>query len=98
LPLPQDGDGDPWWPHLVSADVQTPRVIARLPFGSPGNARAGGLHALAIGRGAPEPTGADRSLLVIDTTPEISRTRLFAGLKPGGLEPNFLAAVAAAPD
>jgi chorismate mutase-like protein len=94
LPLPQDGDGDPWWPHLVSADPQTPRVIARLPFGLPGNARAGGLHALAIGRGAPEPTGADRSLLVIDTNREISRTRLLSVLKSGGLEPNFLAAVA----
>jgi chorismate mutase / prephenate dehydratase len=98
LPLPQDGDSDPWWPHLVSADVQGPRVVARLPFASPGNARAGGLHALAIGRGAPEPTGTDRSMLVIDTNREISRTRLFSVLKTGGLEPNFLAAVASAPD
>jgi chorismate mutase / prephenate dehydratase len=98
LPLPQDGDSDPWWPHLVSADVQRPRVIARLPFASPGNARAGGLDALAIGRGEPEPTGADRSMLVIDTNREISRTRLFSVLKTGGLEPNFLAAVASAPD
>jgi chorismate mutase/prephenate dehydratase len=98
LPLPQDGDSDPWWPHLVSLDVQTPRVIARLPFGSPGNARAGDLHALAIGRGAPEATGVDRTLLVIDTNREISRTRLFSVLKSGGLEPNFLAAVASAPD
>ncbi|MGH7126160.1 MAG: chorismate mutase, partial [Stellaceae bacterium] len=98
LPLPQEGDVDPWWPHLVSADPQTPRVMARLPFGLPGNARAGGLQALAIGRGAPEATGADCSLLVIDTSREISRTRLFTVLKSGGLEPNFLAAVAAGPD
>jgi chorismate mutase len=91
-------DSDPWWPHLVSADAQRPRVVARLPFASPGNARAGGLDALAIGRGAPEPTGADRSMLVIDTNREISRTRLFSVLKTGGLEPNFLAAVASAPD
>jgi chorismate mutase/prephenate dehydratase len=98
LPLPQDGDSDPWWPYRVSSDMQTPRVIARLPFGSPGNARAGGLHALAIGRGAPEATGVDRTLLVIDTNREISRTRLFSVLKSGGLEPNFLAAVTSAPD
>jgi chorismate mutase/prephenate dehydratase len=98
LPVPQDGDSDPWWPHLVSVDPQTPRVISRLPFGLPGNARAGGLQALAIGRGAPEATGADRTLLVIDTNREISRTRLFSVLKTGGLEPNFLAAVASAPD
>jgi hypothetical protein len=98
LPLPQEGDVDPWWPHLVSADPQTPRVTTRLPFGLPGNARAGGLQAVAIGRGAPEATGADRSLLVIDTSREISRTRLFSVLKSGGLDPNFLAAVAAGPD
>jgi chorismate mutase / prephenate dehydratase len=98
LPIPQDGDKDPWWPQLVSADPQTPRVVARLPFGLPGNARAGGLQAFAIGRGAPEPTGADRTLLIIDTSREISRTRLFSVLKAGGLEPNFLAAVASAPD
>lgn len=98
LPLPQEGDVDPWWPQLVSADPQTPRVTTRLPFGLPGNARAGGLQALAIGRGAPEATGADRSLLVIDTSREISRTRLFAVLKSGNLEPNFLAAVAAGAD
>ena len=99
LPVPQDGDVDPWWPHLVSADPQTPRVISRLPFGLPGNARAGGLQALAIGRGAPEATGADRTLLVIDTSREISRTRLFSVLKSGGLESDFLAAVgSASPD
>lgn len=98
LPVPQDGDADPWWPHLVSADPQTPRVISRLPFGLPGNARAGGAQALAIGRGAPEATGVDRTLLVIDTSREISRTRLFSVLKSGGLETNFLAAVASAPD
>jgi chorismate mutase-like protein len=98
LPVPQEGDVDPWWPHLVSADPQTPRVISRLPFGLPGNARAGGLQALAIGRGAPEATGTDRTLLVIDTSREISRTRLFSVLKSGGLEPNFLAAVAPAAD
>ena len=98
LPMPQDGDSDPWWLQLVSADPQTPRVIARLPFGLPGNARAGGLQALAIGRGAPEATGADRTLLVIETSREISRTRLLGVLKSGGLEPNFLAATASAPD
>jgi hypothetical protein len=37
-------------------------------------------------------------MLVIDTNREISRTRLFSVLKTGGLEPNFLAAVASAPD
>lgn len=96
LPMPQDGDVQPWWPQLVSADAQTPRVIARLPFASPGNARVDGTDALAIGRGAPEDTGADRTLVVIDTDGEVSRTRLLSVIKAGGLEPSLIAALAQA--
>jgi len=94
LQMPQEGDVDPWWPHLVSADAQTPRVIARLPFATPGNARVDGIDALAIGRGEPEATGADRTLVVIDTDGEVSRTRLLSVIKAAGLEPSFIAAIA----
>jgi chorismate mutase / prephenate dehydratase len=93
LQMPQDGDADPWWPHLVSADAQTPRVIARLPFGAPGNARVDGVDALAIGRAEPEATGADRTLVVIDTDGEVSRTRLLSVTKAAGLEPSLIAAI-----
>ena len=35
LPMPQEGDLDPWWRHALSPDENPPRVIARLPFGRP---------------------------------------------------------------
>ena len=98
LPMPQDGEAEPWWPHLASADPATPRVIARLPFAGDGNARREEAEAFAIGRGDIEPTGADRSLLVIDTSRTMSRGRLLSALKTGGFQPSFLAASERGPD
>jgi len=88
LPLPQDGDADPWWRHLMSPDADTPRVIARLPFGPRGNAR-GDSDALAIGYGAQQPTGHDRTLLATENAVEISRGRLMTVLAGVGLSCTF---------
>ncbi|MGH7055635.1 MAG: chorismate mutase [Stellaceae bacterium] len=77
LPMPSPGDPDPWWRSLLSADARTPRVIARLPFGPRGNAR-GDADALVIGFAAPQETGADRTLLIVETAPDISRARILA--------------------
>lgn len=84
LPEPQDDDADPWWRHLLSADEDTPRVVARLPFGPRGNARSIG-DALAIGYGAQQPTGNDRTLLVTENAVQISRGRLVTVLTGVGL-------------
>jgi hypothetical protein len=73
--MPQEGDPDPWWRHLLSHDDNAPRVVARLPFGARGNARSGGADALAIGRGTQQETGADRTWLAIESAAGISRAR-----------------------
>jgi chorismate mutase/prephenate dehydratase len=78
LPMPHPGDPDPWWRHLLSADAKTPRIVARLPFGPRGNARGAGADALVIGSAAPQETGEDRTLLAIETAPDISRARILA--------------------
>ena len=80
LPMPQEGDADPWWRHLLSNDGKAPRVIARLPFAARGNARADGADALAIGRFAQQPTGEDRTLYLAETMEHVSRTRIFGML------------------
>jgi chorismate mutase/prephenate dehydratase len=90
LPMPQDGDSDPWWRHLLSPDAETPRVIARLPFGPSGNARADGGGALAIGFGAQQPSGHDRTLLATENAVEISRGRLSTAFSMVGLNCTFL--------
>ena len=90
LPMPQEGDLDPWWRHLLSADGKAPHVIARLPFGGRGNARSNG-DALAIGRGVEQPTGLDRTLLATENAADISRGRMFSMLAGVGLDCTFLA-------
>ncbi len=92
LPMPSEDDTDPWWRFIVSSDAATPRVLARLPFAGRGNARAAGGDALAVGSGALEPTGADRSLVVVETRGEVSRARLFSAFSASGLTCNFFAA------
>ncbi len=91
LPMPEEGDPDPWWRHLLSTHDNAPHVIARLPFGARGNARSDGGDTLAIGRGAEQPTGSDRTLFVTENSLDISRGRMFSTLSGLGLVCTFLA-------
>ncbi len=89
LPMPREGDPDPWWPLLLSADDGAPRVVARLPFSARGNARGDGGDALAIGHGVQQQTGADRTFLAAVGT---SRARLLRLLDSADLACPFCAA------
>jgi len=84
LPMPQDGDPDPWWLHLMSPDTEGPRVIARLPFGPRGNARFDG-DALAIGYGAQQPSGNDRTLFATENAVDISHGRFVTAFSSVGM-------------
>ena len=44
-----------------------------------------------VGSGALEPTGDDRSLIVVETRGEVSRARLFSALSASGLDCHFFA-------
>lgn len=77
LPYPSEEDDRPWWAGLWSADA--PRVVLRLPFAGTGNVRDSKAQALVIARIAPEPTGDDRSLILIETT-EARRRAFFADM------------------
>jgi hypothetical protein len=89
--MPQEGDRDPWWRHLIAADGQAPHVVARLPFGARGNARSDGADALAIGRGKEQATGEDRTLFATENAPDVSRGRLVSTLSGLGLSCTFMA-------
>ncbi len=91
LPMPQQGDADPWWRHLLSTRDEAPHVIARLPFGARGNGRSDGADALAIGRGIQQETGQDRTLLATENALNISRARIYSTLTAVGLPCTFLA-------
>jgi chorismate mutase / prephenate dehydratase len=91
LPVPQEGEADPWWPQLASTGYNALRVIARLPFGAFGNARTGGAEALALGHGAHEQSGLDRSLLAAEYSEEISSVHILGLLSAVGLDCTFFA-------
>jgi chorismate mutase / prephenate dehydratase len=67
------------------------RIIARLPFGAPGNARSGNNDAFVIGAIEPEESGADRSVYVIETGDDVSRARLLGALGGAGLPVSVIA-------
>jgi chorismate mutase / prephenate dehydratase len=91
LPMPQEGETDPWWRYLLSKDEDAPRVVARLPFGGRGNARTDGAGALAIGRGVQQETGQDRVLLAAESSTDISRGRILRTISSLGLVCTFFA-------
>lgn len=88
LPPPHEGESDAWWPSLANSAPGTPRVIARLPFvqGS-GN---GERDALVVGRTPVDPSGTDRSLLIVETQDQGSRARLLSRLAAAGFEVGFI--------
>ena len=92
LPLPQEDDADPWWPYLVSDDVNTPVITARLPIAGAAAGQGDGLDALAIARVAQERTGDDRSIWVVETPERISRASVLERLGAVGLDAAFLGA------
>jgi chorismate mutase / prephenate dehydratase len=96
LPMPSDKEDAPWWPALAGARGQGPRVIARLPFANGGNARNSG-DALVIGSGPADSTGADRTMVVVETRRETSRARFIAAFEEIGPGVAYLAAHAPAP-
>jgi chorismate mutase len=87
LPLPEEGESpeQAWWTGLDAPRLQ---VVARLPFWAAG--AEGVPEALAIAPGAPDPSGADRSLLRIETTGDRGRAQLLAALTEAGLPPRSL--------
>jgi len=91
LPIPQEEEPDPWWPHLLSDDENGPRVVARLPFGPRGNARSNGGDVFVIGCATQQETGQDRTLLATESAIDISRGRIFRLLSSLGLRCTFFA-------
>jgi chorismate mutase / prephenate dehydratase len=92
LPMPQPDETAPWWRYLLSIGESTVRVIARLPFGARGNARNGSADALAIGRGAHQESGLDRTLLAAECASDITQARILTDLSALGLRCTFFAA------
>ena len=92
LPYPAETDERPWWAGLWSADA--PQVVLRLPFAEAGNARDRGSSALVIARVAPEASGDDRSLLLMEMAAEVRRPVIGEMLAAAGLGGKIVCAAA----
>lgn len=77
VPLPSPADTDPWWLSLTATADNLPRVVARL---ASIRQESPGIHpqtdALVIACRPHDPSGEDRSLLAVETSPDLSRDRL----------------------
>ena len=82
-PVPAEGDDDAWWRMLAGAVA--PRIVALLPFIEGSNARNDGTGGYAVAKLDPDPTGEDRSLLVVETESELSRAGLRSLVSKAGL-------------
>lgn len=89
--LPPPSDEEPtasaWWLALLHRDAPRIHIIARLPFWAPRPEGAPRVQALVAAAIAPDPSGADRSLLGLEVSDAISRGRLTAALTAVGLPP-----------
>ena len=89
VPLPARHEKDPWWRRMAFAGPDVPRVIARLPFVPGANARPTELEALVISPVQQEPTGRDRTYIVLETSTQLTPSQLKTGLEEAGLNMVF---------
>src|SRR5262245_18613042 len=84
LPMPRLGERSPWWPQLLGSAEGVPHVMGRLPFGDIGNVRDPKAEAMVIGRAPNEPTGDDRSWIVLSLKASRTRRAVLAAAKALG--------------
>ena len=85
LPLPREGEREAWWRALGPDGKARPRIVARLPFVPPLEPGLSA-EALVVGLMPPEPSGDDRSYIIVETVEPLSRGRLREQLQEVGFE------------
>jgi chorismate mutase len=88
VPLPHENDQEPWWLSLTAGSGNLPQVVTRLPVlaQAPIPGRAEPFEAFVIACRPHDNTGADRTLIAVETVPDISRDRLRALFTAAGIE------------
>jgi chorismate mutase len=86
LPLPRDDETprQAWWTALLHRDDPRIHVVARLPFWATRPEGAPQVQAYVVTAAAPDPSGADRSLIGLEMTLETSRARMGTVLVAAG--------------
>ncbi|MGF1627355.1 MAG: chorismate mutase [Alphaproteobacteria bacterium] len=85
MPAPSDDDPSPWWAQMLDVDGPQPRICARLPFITPDSPRLARAGALAVAAGVePEPSGEDKTMLIVEYDRDYSRASVADGLRQAG--------------
>lgn len=86
LPLPREDETprEAWWTALLHRDDPRIHVVARLPFWAARPEGSPQVQAFVASAAAPDPSGADRSLIGLELALETSRARLGANLLAAG--------------
>lgn len=87
LPVPQEGESDPWWSGLASesSGPLRPRIIWRLPFYASERGRFENLAAFALAAIEPQPSGDDVTVVIVETDLDVSRARIVDSLQSLGI-------------
>ena len=95
LPLPRSEEQNPWWRNLARDGESVPRIVARLPFTAGTN---DGPDGFAVSLAAPEASGEDRGLLILETPDPMSRDSLKALMAKARFEVSDIQNWAEAPE
>jgi chorismate mutase / prephenate dehydratase len=93
LPLPDEDASDPWWLRLAADGEGKPRIIARLPFGTVGNAVDACQDAFVVAAMDADPSGDDCTLLAVGAPRPISTASLTDAFLAARIDCTPLAAV-----
>lgn len=91
LPLADDDAPDPWWLKLGLSGETHPMVVARLPFGAPGNAAGAYTDACVIATTAPEASGDDCTLIALEAAATVGSATLTDAFLATRLDVNAIA-------
>ena len=85
MPTPIDDDPAPWWAQMLDVDGPQPRICARLPFVAPASPRLARAGAVAVAAGVePEPSGEDKTMLIVEYDRDYSRASVADGFRQVG--------------
>lgn len=90
VPMLRSADSTFWWTNLVQQGQDAPKIFARIPFVYPQTPGRDAPSALAIARIAPEPSGDDHSLLVLEADHNVSQHKLQSAFASAKLEASWI--------
>ena len=90
LPWPDHDAPSPWWPHMATSDLSA-SIVTALPFFESARGHFESRKLMVVATYPAEESGDDKSYVVVQTDPELSRARLGGLLERHGLSGHVIA-------